>query len=120
MKQIYINHKLFQDSILKTLEDSNAKSASGLLIGKREEDKAYIWDVMLTPDPEYTQPGLVKQEGRGAEPTVPLDQKPLVQYLSTKYEEFSFTDWLSEFLLSVIRFTNIIRNIGGEDAAKWL
>ncbi|CDW91032.1 UNKNOWN [Stylonychia lemnae] len=75
------------------------QSATGLVLGTRDEEKLYIYDVILTPNPENTQKD-IKQTGPDQQP---LEQKGLLQLLNTKYTEFNYSDWLSEFINSVDR-----------------
>jgi hypothetical protein len=62
-KQVFINQKIFADTTLKDLQEGKRKreSACGILLGRREPgEKASIYDVVLTPDPEESQEDLKK------------------------------------------------------------
>eukprot|EP00347_Sterkiella_histriomuscorum_P006531 403352411 len=102
LKQFYINQKFFQDSVLRSLQDDKTQSATGVVIGKREGDKLYVYDVILTPNPERTQSDIKQSVQNGGE-IVQLEQKNLLQVLMTKYTEFNYSDWLGEFFNSVER-----------------
>lgn len=41
--------------MIKQLQDDKIVSATGVLIGKREQEKLYIYDAFITPNPEKTQ-----------------------------------------------------------------
>ena len=100
LKQFFINHKIFQDSVLKAV--ASRQSATGLVLGKRGDasispEKALIYDVVLVPDPEDSQKDLKEKE------TVPNRQKGLLQLLTTKYPDFNYTDWVIECKSAVSR-----------------
>ena len=42
-------------TIYRYIDEAKMTSATGIAIGKRDGEKLYIYDVMLTPNPESVQ-----------------------------------------------------------------
>jgi hypothetical protein len=73
------------------------QSATGVVIGRREGEKVYVFDVVSTPDPEDSQEDIRRLGGGNT-------QKGLLQLLQTKYPDFNYTDWVIEFKNAVSTF----------------
>jgi hypothetical protein len=102
LRQFYVNQRYFQDSVVQQqLEAPGLASATGLLLGARDattpaSDKLFIFDALITPNPEDTQSDVQPSDG-----STSSNSKNLMQRLGTKYQDFSYTDWLVEFAHSV-------------------
>ena len=74
------------------------KTAIGVLVGHIDstDNVTYIVDVLITPDPLKVQHPIQRES------TQPVDyfSSSLAQLLSQTYDQFSFTDWHSEFNLT--------------------
>ena len=81
-------------------------SATGIAIGRRDGEKLYIYDVMLTPNPESVQSDIKQVQPNGSD----LESKNLQMLLLTKYNDFNYSDWLVEFHHSVSLDSRIILN----------
>ena len=86
MKQFHINAKC-----LPKLD--HRQSATGIVLGTRQtlDQKAPIYDILLTPDPETTQEDLRKLNPQGN------SKKSLIELLNTKYPDFNYTEWVTEY-----------------------
>ncbi len=61
LKQIFTNQKQLTDSLKPVM--AMRQSATGIVLGRRDGEKAYVYDVMTTPDPEESQEDIRKLGG---------------------------------------------------------
>ena len=82
-----------------------SKAATGIVVGRKEQvngqTKFIVYDVLLTPCPTETGAGTEEHKGPSAPKKGAL--KNLVELLTTNYDGFKFSDWVSEFNLTVSR-----------------
>ena len=61
---------------------------SGVVVGKIDNLDLYVWDIIQTPDPLQVLKGLLAKNTTSTQ-------------LGTKFSEFNYSDWISEFVQTI-------------------
>ena len=99
--QVIFNEKVYLESVLQR-QASKLNATTGIVVGHKElvngQTKFTIVDVLTTPSPTETGAGVEETKSASNKSRA---QKNLVELLATNYDGFKYSDWVSEFNITV-------------------